>query len=259
MIERTVIVVGPGGIGKSPLDALFRDDIIKIDPYRLRASGPRDSNDIFYAHPKLRDELSLILNALDVRPLQIGRPERPIEWFPRGKVLFFEVRRDWQFVILKGLEGQIAKAEIYAPILPTLLSNPDISSLLGSKAEVIILNPAPESVTAMQDWKCLEEKTQENCTERGDSPESIRKRVSSVTEEAQAWKQLIQEHAATEYCAWQFPEYLYKQPLPGADRVQHQRQTLIKARNRLLEGNPDLSIFFKGDDEIERMNELLVR
>jgi len=54
MIERTVIIVGPGGVGKSPLDALFRDDIIKIDPYRLRPSGPRDSNDIFYAHPKLR-------------------------------------------------------------------------------------------------------------------------------------------------------------------------------------------------------------
>jgi hypothetical protein len=100
MIERTVIIVGPGGVGKSPLDALFRDDIIKIDPYRLRSSGPRDSNDIFYAHPKLRNELLLILNALDVRSLQIGSAERPIEWFPRGKVLFFKVRRGWQFVIL---------------------------------------------------------------------------------------------------------------------------------------------------------------
>ena len=31
MIARTVVVVGPGGVGKSPLDALFRDDIVKIE------------------------------------------------------------------------------------------------------------------------------------------------------------------------------------------------------------------------------------
>jgi hypothetical protein len=130
---------------------------------------------------------------------------------------------------------------------------------LGSKADVIILNPAAESITVMQDWKSLEKKTQENCTERGDSPESIGKRVSSVAEEAPAWKQLIHQHSAVEYCAWEFPEYLYNKPFSGVDRVQHQKQILIKARSRLLEGNPDLSIFFKADDEIERMNELLVR
>lgn len=251
MIERTVIVVGPGGVGKSPLDALFRDDIIKIDPYRLRSSGPRDSGDIFYAHPKLRDELLLAFAALNDRSLEIGSPERPIEWFPRGKVLFFKVRRDWQFLILSGVEGQIAKAEIYAPILPTLLSNPEISGLLGGKIQIVILNPAPESVIVMQDWKCLEEETRQNCEERGDSPESVRKRVSSVAEEAPVWKQLIQEHAATEYCAWEFPEYLYKRTPSGVDSTQHRKQTLIRARNRLLEGNPGLGVFFKGDDEIE--------
>jgi len=251
MIERTVIVVGPGGVGKSPLDALFRDDIIKIDPYRLRSSGPRDSGDIFYAHPKLRDELLLALAALSDRSLEIGSPERPIEWFPRGKVLFFKVRRDWQFLILSGVEGQVAKAEIYAPILPTLLSNPEISGLLGGKIQIVILNPAPESVMVMQDWNCLEEETRQNCEERGDSPESVRKRVSSVAEEAPVWKQLIQEHAATEYCAWEFPEYLYKRTPSGVDSAQHRKQTLIKARNRLLEGNPGLVMFFKGDDEIE--------
>jgi len=251
MIERTVIVVGPGGVGKSPLDALFRDAIIKIDPYRLRSSGPRDSGDIFYAHPKLRDELLLAFAALNDRSLEIGSPERPIEWFPRGKVLFFKVRGDWQFLILSGVEGQIAKAEIYAPILPTLLSNPEISGLLGGKIQIVILNPAPESVMVMQDWKCLEEETRQNCEERGDSPESVRKRVSSVAEEAPVWKQLIQEHAAAEYCAWEFPEYLYKRTPSGVDSTQHRKQTLIRARNRLLEGNPGLSMFFKGDDEIE--------
>ncbi|MBN1876076.1 MAG: hypothetical protein JXA33_17765 [Anaerolineae bacterium] len=88
MIERTVIVVGPGCVGKSPLDALFRDDVIKIEPYRLRANGPRDSNDIFYANPKLREELLLTLAALNDRSLEIGSSEWPIEWFPKSKILF---------------------------------------------------------------------------------------------------------------------------------------------------------------------------
>ena len=73
------------------------------------------------------------------------------------------------------------------------------------------------------------------------------------------WKQLIEEHAATEYRAWEFPEYLYKRPSPGVSMVQHQKQTLIKARNRLLEGNSDLGTILKRDDEIERIGELLVR
>jgi len=33
MVERTLIVVGPGGVGKSPLDFLLKPDIIKIDSF----------------------------------------------------------------------------------------------------------------------------------------------------------------------------------------------------------------------------------
>jgi len=162
-------------------------------------------------------------------------------------------------LILSGLEGQFAKAELYAPILSTLLSDPDTSSLLGRRIEVIILNPAPRSVMEMPDWQPLEEKTRHNCTERGDTSESIMKRVGSAAREALAWKQLIQEHAATEYYAWEFPEYLYKRPPSGAGLLEHQRQMLIEARHRLLAGNPGLCPFFKRDDEIERMDEMIVR
>lgn len=57
MIKNTLFIVGPGGIGKSPLSSLIKDEAVKIDPYRLRKRGPRDENDIFYTHPKLRNEL----------------------------------------------------------------------------------------------------------------------------------------------------------------------------------------------------------
>jgi hypothetical protein len=259
MIERTLTIVGPGGIGKSPLDRLFRHDVIRIDPYRLRSSGPRDSNDVYYVHPRLRDEMLSILAALGDRAVRVGASGSRVEWFPKGQVLFFEIRGGWQLLILSGLEGQLAKAELHAPILATLLSHPETSSLLGRRIEVIILNPAPQSVMAMQDWQPLEKKTRHNCTERGDTDESIQKRVGSAAQEGLAWKQLIQEHAATEYHAWEFPEYLYKRPAPGTGLLEHQRQMLIKARHRLLAGNPGLRPFFKRDDEIERIDELIVR
>ena len=57
MITDTLLVVGPGGIGKSPLDRCLKADVGRIDPYRLRHAGPRDSKDVFYAHLRLRDEL----------------------------------------------------------------------------------------------------------------------------------------------------------------------------------------------------------
>jgi len=259
MIERTLTIVGPGGIGKSPLDALFRHDIIRIDPYRLRSAGPRDSNDVYYVHPRLRDEMLSILAALGDRAVRVGASGSRVEWFPKGQVLFFEIRGGWQLLILSGIAGQLAKAELHAPILATLLSHPDTNSLLGRRIELLILNPAPQSVMEMQDWQRLGKKIRHNCAERGDTFESIRKRVGSAAQEGLAWRQLIQEHAATEYHAWEFPEYLYKRPAPGTDLLEHQIRTLIAARHRLLAGNPGLRPFFRRDDEIERMDELIVR
>jgi len=258
VIDRTVVVVGPGGVGKSPLDALFRDDTVKIDPYRLRSDGPRDTNDIFYAHPRLRHELQLVLATLGDEPHQMGCPDLPIEWFPRAKVLLYKMRGDWQLLVLNGLDGPIAKAEIYAPILPTLLSTPHISSLFG-QVEIVVLNPAPESVMVAPDWKRLESKTKENCTGRGDSSKSIQDRVRSIAREAPAWKRLVLDHAATEYCDWEFPEYLYKRPPPGVGMVGHQKQMLTRARKRLCDGNPDLDAFFKDEGPVKQIKEPFVK
>ena len=58
--QSTLFILGPGGIGKSNLDHLFKDSILKLDPYRLRVDGPRAwktnkntgvvEKDLFYAH-----------------------------------------------------------------------------------------------------------------------------------------------------------------------------------------------------------------
>ena len=58
MITNSLLLFGPGGIGKSPVDSIVRQDALRIDPYRLRPTGPCDAKDVYYAHPKLRSELS---------------------------------------------------------------------------------------------------------------------------------------------------------------------------------------------------------
>lgn len=69
MIHKTLIIVGPGGIGKSPLDKIVKAGILRIDPYRLRKDGPRPPNksgekDMLYAHQNLREQLYLTYQRL---------------------------------------------------------------------------------------------------------------------------------------------------------------------------------------------------
>src|SRR5437773_2589231 len=69
MIQKTLMVFGPGGIGKTDLDHLIRGDVVRIDPYRLR-ERPREkhensgTSDLSYAHMNLRPELQCAFEAL---------------------------------------------------------------------------------------------------------------------------------------------------------------------------------------------------
>ena len=256
MPERTLLLCGPGGIGKGPLDALIRDDVARVDPYRLRhEEHPRNEGDSPYVHPRLRCQLHRALKALNEQLTRKG----DVEWFPISQVVFFRVRRDWQLLFLGDLAGQRVKAELYAPILPDLLSIDAVRERLGG-IDTIVLNPAPGSVTDCSTWATVESETEKNCRERGDSKESICDRVESVarkeSSEAQAWARLIADQGATEYPEWQFPEYAYQdrhRPDPTTDLLQHQQQTLMGARSSLLARNPGLECFFKTEDEIRRI------
>src|SRR6476469_7422571 len=55
MIEQTLLIFGPGGIGKSPVDALVRADALRIDPYRLRGAGPRECSTLILRRGSERD------------------------------------------------------------------------------------------------------------------------------------------------------------------------------------------------------------
>jgi len=249
-IARTVVITGPGGIGKSPLDDLFKNEMLRIDPYRLRPNGPRNSNDNLYAPPSLHDDLKNVLEKLGDLAHPVPCQDEDIEWYPKSKVLFFTVRGVWQCLFLDNTElaqAELAKAEIYAPVLVALLDGCSAFKKVLGEIQIIVLNPATQSLTKMTDWNELKAQTRKNCEKRGDEAQSINARMDSINAEAPAWKSLTEEYHATEYVGWPFAEYYY----PEEDKYRTARAAmLLQARQRLLRGDPILEEFFKAEEEI---------
>jgi hypothetical protein len=243
MISNTLMIFGPGGIGKGQLDRLVRADALRVDPYRFRPDGPRDrkkpeaEKDMFYAHPKLRAELSSAFAVFgDAR--QRLSTEPAVEWFPGARATFFDVRGEWQCLLLGGLSAVHAKAEIYAPAVPVLFQRRDVRSLFGALS-IVILNPV-ESLRSLSEFGGLKEATAENCRKRGGDANNIEKRVNSIDQEASAWREML-DLGGTEYTNWQFPEYKYSD---------NPTKTRLAARGALLAVNPQLETFLKSESEI---------
>lgn len=247
MINRTLMIVGPGGIGKSPLEGIIKTEAIRIDPYRLRSDGPRIPNkagekDLFYAHPKLRDEIYLTFQRIGIGLTCLSAD---VHWFSQAMTLFLKVRTDWQVLFLEGLDADIAKTELYAPAVPVILGNPQTKRVFG-KVSVVFLNPT-DKLSTLSSLTPLEEATRKNCRKREglgkdeDDTKTVKKRVASIKEEAEAWLKMV-ELGATEYTNWKFPEYIYT----TSDKT----VKLIEARQVLLTGNPELNAFLKTEDEI---------
>jgi hypothetical protein len=244
MIKETLIIVGPGGIGKSPLDKIIKNDVVRIDPYRLRKDGPRNAcikcdpgkePDIFYAHSKLRDEIYMTFNKIGLSFIPISDS---VQWCPNALTLMLKVRTEWQLLFLAGQQGEKAKAEIFAPVIPTLLSNPIIKNELG-KVCMIILNPTDSLDNIVE----LKKMTKKNCMDRGDSKDSIDKRENSINEEIDAWKEMV-KMGAKEILNWPFPESIY---------INNSKDNLIKAKQKLIEANNELESFFLTDIEISNL------
>jgi hypothetical protein len=238
MVSDTLLVVGPGGIGKGPLDKALKAEVARIDPYRHRRAGPRDSKDVFYAHPRLRDELYLTYQRLGVGLTPLSDH---VHWFPDASTLFLKVRDEWQLLLLQALPSGIAKAEIFAPAIPVMFDSPQVRRYFG-RVWTVILNPTAPLAT-LTDLAPLKETTRWNCKMRGDSSDSVEKRVASIDEEAGAWRQML-ALGATEYANWRFAEFVYGE--------RGEKDTLIAARRALLDGCRRLEIFFKTEEEIRR-------
>lgn len=239
MIEKTLMIFGPGGIGKGSIDHLVRPEAVRIDPYRLRASGPRDSDDVFYVHPRLRSELTRAFEGLGDSPERIST-QPVVDWFARSRTAMFDVRGEWQCLLLGGLSAPSAKAEIYAPALPALLRREDIRNVFGALT-MVILNPAMSLRSLGTDFEPLKLATAENCARRGDSQKSIEKRTHSIDEEAVAWLAVL-DAGGTEYSSWAFPEFAYRG---------NEAETRLAARAALVAGNPALEAFLRTEAEVK--------
>lgn len=151
------------------------------------------------------------------------------------------MRGEWQCLFLQGLNGEIAKAELYAPTLSAMLGVNSIREALGSPT-VLFLNPVATSIAAMTGWAELEEKTRENCSSRGDADESIGKRFGTIGLEAPAWRTLVMEQGAIELKGWPFPEARFKK--------EDNSELLRAARRFILRQSPDLAVFLKPEDAL---------
>ena len=216
--------MGPGGVGKSPIDDLIRSDVIRLDPYRLRTDGPRDNGDRLYAPPKLHQDLGEVFRGFGDNAIVKRADDETVEWYPRAGLTFFTVRGEWQCVIVPSDTGTLAKMEIYAPVLPTLMTIDEFVAALGT-VKIVVLNPAQETLSSTSDWTEIEKRTRHNCRERGDSDKSVEKRVKSVALEAPYWRDLVEKHGAIEAVHWQFPEYIYKE---RPDSLEEARQCLLE-------------------------------
>jgi len=236
MPTKTLLIVGPGCIGKSPLDKGLKPDVVRIDPYRLRHAGPRDSQDVFYAPEKLKPELEAIFQANSMPVVELSKE---VLWCQAAKTLFLKVRADWQVLFLGNLPDSPAKAEIYAPCLPTMLANSEVRRAFGDLF-VLVLNPV-EKLLNLSDFTSLQAATRKNCKDRKDDEESVEKRVKTVPEEAAEWCEMIQA-GALEYENWPFPECVYAQ--------QGFAETLKKAVHAIVTRFPQLKDFFKDVSEL---------
>ena len=151
----------------------------------------------------------------------------------------FDVRGEWQCLLLGDLDAKYAKAEIYAPAVPVLFGRSDVRGLFGSLS-IVILNPVESLRKLKGNYETLKTATASNCEAREDLPSSVKKRVESIDEEASAWRAML-DLGGTEYPNWEFPEYIVR-----ANRV----DSLVAVRRKLIAGNPVLEQFFIKESEI---------
>ena len=235
-----VAVLGPSGVGKSPLNALFKERATQIEPYRGRQC-PRDPGDIYYMAPE-------VLNALHDFCCQLGKPlavidskaSRYVEPYRDGTRKLIEVFEEATFFTVRSEEANqvllhirssptcaARKLEIYPPVLHFFMS--ESASRFApwyfkdaQRTFVILLNPLEISYAEANEHKILKQfkwgdlQTQ-RASKRGQhvSAKVVKGRVRSIIDELAVYKVILKLPAPcrpVEVCGWRVFEHTYLAP-----------------------------------------------
>jgi hypothetical protein len=308
MANRSVIIImGPGGVGKGPTAKLFKVDHV-WEPYRMRIKGPKDRDKTTYVSPTVYLQLQLIIQDLGDKCLKLGElsdaphiegiqdsssiltaetkkifdaNRKCVLWYPKGNVLLYPVRNEQFQMLIPWGEGTV-QVELYAPALTVMLERKDLRSEFGDFS-ILILNPTDRDLKTCPE-SAIMDRTNTNCTNRGDNDDDITKRVNSVPKELPEWKTLIEKGYAKDCRNWKFPEWRYIRPDLSRDTLklseneltrfegtnpkppfdpeskfleEHQKEILKKARDYLKKFVSRIDIL-KNDEEIYRIRGLIV-
>ena len=117
-MKTTIILIGHSGVGKSPLENIFKPAVKISAPLRVR-DKPRDEKDIFYIPQQARD---ILKNLNREKVLAVSGD---IEVYP--SVIFFPVRGSDQVALNHTNDPQeYVKYEIFAPVYYDLFFTPAV-------------------------------------------------------------------------------------------------------------------------------------
>ena len=199
MTQRAVIVLvfGPSGIGKSPLDEIFRDEVRRLEPHRVR-DAPRDSLDRY--HLSKIAHTSILLLPADQEPK--GPFGGASQIFVHSTVALFKVRAEDQVLFRPGdgIPSGVTMVEIFGPVFRDLLDQRGtvgwVDALFSGTVFAIFLNPWSRPFAQVEpnmagnpaspDGRVLVELLEQ----RHEPPAKIERRVANIVEELRAWRSI---------------------------------------------------------------------
>ena len=242
-----VCILGPSGIGKSPLASLFR--FAGLDPLRVRE--PRDAKDsaLCISEP---DAIQVYNAESPPGAAPWPTPKAPENWFVVGRHwLFLSVRGDRQCLRFQEDNGELVlrspkRVEIFAPRLVDILNLKSETNigLWPDNLVVLLLNPSATKYREMAGDRPDEDLKQATFyaitkrTELQRKPVDVpdaQKRVRRLPAEVAAWVEIgkLVGEPCVEYTSWQHFEFRYHQPDScPADA----KRELIEARDTILAG-----------------------
>jgi hypothetical protein len=226
-----LVVLGPSGVGKSPLGAALKTDL-EIEPHRVRRRPRRypsetQEDDRYYMSEMAYHGLCRLLTAWTKVTGPLGGETKIIVY---EHVITFQVRGKPHVLFIPESENVgRCKIEIYGPVLKELLQGRLVDPLFKGETFVVLLNPWDQPLADITPASASNPQAAEGqvlcklLKERGETDEGeIQERVSRVGEELKAWKSIASLSQpglhVLEAKKWEQTESAYSPDRAGCER-----------------------------------------